>query len=218
MNNSAGRARPHRPNKKFLKNKPFSITAYSSLKNQNKKMKNSSPHSLVLLRPLAVTLGICLKELSACLQPHIGDGKTYTVAGAALVLGCDERTLRNYVTGINLPPLPVLLRMFALFPFMANRLLRLAGLGNAMALAPGNVADLTLNRVVADLVAKLGRDLEDGHLDPKERADLADAMPDVITALNDWTARALAARAAASHVGQQLGATGLCLHAERKAA
>jgi hypothetical protein len=201
--NSAGRAHSRRPDKKSLKNKSLSITAYSFPKNQNKKMTNLLPSSRVL-RPLRLSRLAVQQEISACLQPHIGDGRMFEFERASSLVGCDARTLRNYVNGTNLPPPHILLSLCGVFPFMLGRLLRFIGMGHARPLQPGMVDDFTLNSRIAALLAEVANDLEDKRIDAHERARLVPKVENLITVLSDWSARALAANEAAGHAGQQL--------------
>ena len=114
--------------------------------------------------------------ISDTLRLFIGHGRRLSWADLAAATGDKERKLRSYVeTDGPEMPLDVFMRVFAILPPEAfGRVSRVMGFASA----PLDVDDeATVRRALAQsarLVADGNEFLEDGHLSPRERAQLSD--------------------------------------------
>lgn len=119
------------------------------------------------------------------LRMFVGQGRMITWAALAAATGDGERKLRAYVEA-DPPamPAPVFLRVFAVLPCEAiNMVMRMA----AYSVKPLDTDDAaTARRALTDttrFAASLSEALEDGELDHRERAQLADHAAKIIPSL-----------------------------------
>lgn len=137
-----------------------------------------------------ITTEVCSQRFSSVLRDYIGPGKSYSYESAADALGMERRTIESYVLGESMPPLPKLMRIFALLgPAMANRILRLAGLDAAVRQCPEQVSDLDLNADAGTLIAKIAYALQDGRIEPHERAAYIDDVRRLVVTAQEFLAQ-----------------------------
>jgi len=119
--------------------------------------------------------------VTACqnaLRAEIGAGKPYNITTGAEKIPCSEGPLRDYLAGESAPNLKTFLSMADAFgEGFLNRMLAVAGFGNAQRLAPAPVNEFQLNCETSRLLSALGEALEDGRVDHQEKHTILRVLP-----------------------------------------
>lgn len=142
-----------------------------------------------MLNPEQITRNSCIERFTNVLREHVGPGKQFSTSAAAEKLNLQTRTMQSYLGGENLPPMTVLLQMFALFDTnFSNRILRIAGLDGCFRQDVQPVTDLELNAEAAAMVGELGRALRSGRINHRDRPEVLHEARTLRAELDNWIA------------------------------
>lgn len=150
----------------------------------------NSPPKVPVLHPYAINQEFCQREITEALRQYVGLGKPFSYLTLSEAIGIEERTMKSYFDGQTCPPLKILLRLFqVLGAEFTNRIIGIAGYGNAEKLQLCAVNEFRLNGALTALVAELGDALKDGRMDHCAQARVVRDIPGVIAVLQSYHAR-----------------------------
>lgn len=125
----------------------------------------------------AITSDLAQEAFTDAFRAEVGHGKPFSRSSLAEVTGFDTTTIGSWMDGKSCPCLHKMLRLMAVLgPRFTNRILAVAGLGDAVRLEPERACILEVHAAGAELVQKVASFLVDprspGRIDPGERAAL----------------------------------------------
>jgi len=154
-----------------------------------------------------ITSDLVQEAFTDALRQEVGYSKPWSVKGLAEATGIDTRTIDAYHQGSACPCMWKMLRiMQVLGPAFVNRIIGIAGLGNASHLDAESTHILAVNALASRLCAQVGAALaDDGKVDHQEEAAMEPVAEELHTTLSDFleVRRAKKQRRKPSLVSQQ---------------
>lgn len=121
------------------------------------------------------------------LRARVGFKLEWEVEPFAEACGIEKKTVYNVMGGQNLPNLHTTWRMAAVLgPAFLAKIAEVIGMGVYNLDDGPAVSGPVMNGEVSQLVAQLSVALADGHIDHREKAQIAKSMRNLIPLMQDW--------------------------------